>query len=317
MWSYSICGCAFQSNIPLPELVIAGGRQPQFTFHLCATTNSPSGQCSWLNDWYSTDGSVWLAFGKIDAGYLLRFPDLGDYVVSTDASSIRCYPGAEMPLETIRHLLLNQVIPIVLSQLGEVVLHASACATPQGAIAFLGNTGAGKSTLAASFALRGFPLITDDCLLLEEQSGAVVAIPSYPGLRLWPESIAEFFEQEPVLQPVAHYTEKKRLFIEQDYFGDPSLLSAIYILAEPQDTEGSSDVAISPVTASEAIFEAIKHTFQLDVTDYNRLARDFRRYEWLAKSVPFFRLAFPREHASLYAVHVAILDHLELIQKRQ
>ena len=301
----------------MPELVHVDGVQPAFTFQLFASTRDSSESYHWLNHWYSPDGTIWLAFAKVEAGYLLRFPELADFIVSTDARSVCCYPRADIPPETIRHLLLNQVIPLVLSQLGGIVLHAAACAMPQGTIAFMGSTGAGKSTLAASFGLKGFPILTDDCLLIEEQDGVVMSVPSYPGLRLWSESISALFEEEPLLQPVAHYTDKKRLLVEQSQLDGSILLSAVYVLIEPEGAEEFSGVTITPLAASEAIFEAIKHTFQLDITDRAKLRRDFKQYEWLAKSVPFFKLAFPREHAYLSTVNMAILDHLNGTRKRQ
>jgi hypothetical protein len=191
------------------------------------------------------DGSIWLAFGKLETGYLLRFPELADFVVSADARTLRCYLRANCPPETIRHLLLNQVIPIVLSHLGNLVLHASACATPQGVMAFMGTTGMGKSTLAASFGLRGFAVLTDDCLLVEEQEERIITIPSYPGLRLWPDTVEALFKEVPPLQPLAHYTHKKRLLFDHKFFDGPRLLSAIYVLTEPEITQDISDVTIT------------------------------------------------------------------------
>jgi hypothetical protein len=217
----------------------------------------------------------------------------------------------------MRHLLLNQVIPIVLSHMGKLVLHASACATPQGVIAFMGMTGAGKSTLAASFGLRGFSVLTDDCLLVEEQMEEILTVPSYPGLRLWPETVMALFDREPELQPLAHYTNKKRLLINQDHLDGPLLLKAIYVLAQPKKKQAATGVTITPLVASEALLETVKHTFQLDVTDRKRLGQSFRQQELLARAVPFFRLDFPREHAFLSSVHAAILSHLDLIQDRR
>lgn len=314
MLSYKVCGCPFHSNIPIPELVPGDERQPEFTFQLYAGTKDFSESCHWLNHWYALDGSIWLAFARLEAEYLLSFPTLADFVVSTDARAICCYPRADCPPETIRHLLLNQVIPIVLSHLGKLVLHASACATSQGAMAFMGMTGTGKSTLATSFGLRGLVVLTDDCLLVEEQDGVITTVPSYPGLRLWPETVTALFEQEPVLQPLAHYTDKTRLLFDQDHFDGPFSLRAIYVLTQPENTQNITGVTITPLMASEALLETIKHTFQLDITDREKLGQAFRQYEWLAKSVPFFSLAFPREYAFLSGVNMAVLNHFDLIQ---
>jgi hypothetical protein len=324
MFSFRICGYSFRSNIPIPELPPGDERQPVFTFKLYPDGQEFSESCQWLNHWYALDGSIWLAFARLEAGYLLRFPALADFVVSTDARTVCCYLQADCPPETMRHLLLNQVIPIVLSHLGNLVLHASACATPQGVMAFMGMTGTGKSTLAASFGQQGFTVLTDDCLLIDEQDGGVMAAPSYPGLRLWPETVAALlrssrpaFEGAPVLQPLAHYTDKKRLLFNQEHFDSRLPLHAIYVLSHAENMHETTDVTITPLAAHEALLETVKHTFQLDVTNREKLGLAFRKYEWLAKSVPFFRLVFPREHSLLPSVNMAILNHLDRIRSRQ
>ena len=181
----------------------------------------------------------------------------------------------------------------------------------------MGVTGAGKSTLAASFGLMGFAVLTDDCLLVEKQDTGVMVAPSYPGLRLWPETVEGLFKEAPVLQPMAHYTDKKRLLFDQDNFEGSLSLSTIYVLTHPENIQEITDVTITPLGAREAFLETVKHTFQLDISDREKLGQAFRKYEWLAKSVRFFRLAFPREHSFLPAVNVAILNHLDLTHSRQ
>ena len=316
MYLYKISGTIFQSNVTLPELNPLDLGKPEFSFELCKESRRFV-KPHWLNHWYLYDGSVWLSFAKMESGYLLRFPEYADFVVSADGSSIEGYLRKRCPQETMRHLLLNQVIPIVLSQLGKLVLHASACATPQGVMAFMGTTGMGKSTLAASFGLKGFTVITDDCLLVEQQQGSVVGIPSYGGLRLWPESVSALFEEEPALQSMAHYTEKKRVLLQQAAADGPLSLRAMYILIQPEHPEKADCVSITPLGPSEALFEIVKHTFQLDVTDREKLAQSFRRYEWLVKSVPFFKLAYPRDHAMLPTVHSTVLNHLYSLADQQ
>ena len=312
MWSYMMCGHAFHSDMPIPELALANGIHPSFTFRCVTRTDDYFAPCNWLNSWSLPDGEVWLAFAKLATGYLLRFPAFADFVVSTDGRVVCCYPRVGTPSETVRHLLLNQVVPVVLSHLGKFILHASACATPQGAIAFLGGTGMGKSTLAASFSLRGCCVLTDDCLLIEEQHRMLQGVPSYPGLRLWPDTISALFAQEPRLQPLAHYTEKKRLLLDQPPHNTRVALRGVYVLA-PQE-EDMDDVTITPLAMREALIEVIKHTFQLDLTLREGLDQAFRQQERVVKSLPFFRLTFPRDYACLPAVHMTILDHLGLIQ---
>jgi hypothetical protein len=316
MYSYRISGTAFHSSVILPELVPDHNGTPEFTFQLSDEPGVFFSPRLWLNHWYLYDGSIWLSFAKIDDRYLLRFPAYADFIVSGDGRNISCILRQNCPHETMRHLLLNQVIPIVLSQLGNLVLHASACTTPHGVMAFMGMTGMGKSTLAASFGLKGFAVLTDDCLLVQERGDQVMSIPSYGGLRLWPESVSALFVEEPVLQPMAHYTDKKRVLFNQDLGVDSLWLKAVYVLAEPENA--ANDVmTILPLRPSEGLFEIVKHTFQLDVTDHEKLGQAFKRYEWLAKSVPFYKLTYPRDHAVLPSVNAAILNHLDGLSDRQ
>ena len=316
MYLYRISGTRFESSVPCDELVPEPGGEPEFTFRLGDDQPSLLKPSKWLNHWYLYDGSIWLSFAKIEAGYLLRFPAYADFIVSADGRNILGSLRKGCPPETMRHLLLNQVIPIVLSQLGKLVLHASACATQQGVMAFLGTTGMGKSTLAASFGLRGYPVLTDDCLLVERRGDRAWSVPSYGGLRLWPESVEALFDEQPDLRPMAHYTDKRRVLFRQAPAEHPFWLRAVYVLAEPE-SEQMRDVVIIPLSAREALFEIVKHTFQLDVTDLARLSQAFKRHEWLVKSVPFFRLSYPRDHDMLPVVNADVLNHLNELSSRQ
>jgi hypothetical protein len=71
------------------------------------------------------------------------------------------------------------------------MLHASAVRTPRGVVAFCGDSGAGKSTIATGLSRRGYPVWADDALLLEvgARIGAI-ALPFVVRLRREP---AEFF----------------------------------------------------------------------------------------------------------------------------
>ncbi len=59
--------------------------------------------------------------------------------------------GRDLTPATLQHLLFDQILPRLIAHAGRLVLHASAVGASAGAILFLGGTGQGKSTLAASF----------------------------------------------------------------------------------------------------------------------------------------------------------------------
>jgi hypothetical protein len=300
------------SNIILPELAPGHAPQAEYTFRYLPRERYDPPELPWYHHWQSPDGVIWLSFGRQAGSYLLRFPELADFLISPNGSALRCYPLADVPPATIRHLLLDQVFPLVLSRRGVLALHASAVVAPQGVAAFVGVAGRGKSTLAASLAQQGFPAIADDCLLLEVDGERLIARPSYAGLRLWSDSVATLFERRPALRDVAHYTSKKRLLGGDGpipFWSDAAPVRRIYFL--PRDEEAAvSRVTIAPLSAREAFIELFSYAYKLDIADRAMLAREFEQLRRVAALPLFYRLAFPHDFAILPQVRAAIVEHL-------
>ena len=311
MPTYSVCDVAIESTVPLPELSSVECPEPEFIFALDSSQLRRGDDCQWLHTWYAGDDAPWLLLGRQGDDYLLRFPDLADFVVQRDGREISCCPGPGIPTDTIRHLLLDQVIPLLLSKQGRLVLHGSAVLTPHGAVAFLGETGQGKSTLASSFSGKGSQVLTDDCLLVKEEDGQLLAIPSYPGLRLWPETAEALFGPKKPLAEVAHYTGKKRVNqnIGLSFCDEPAALQRIYFLSPPDEMEEKS-VSIAAVSPRDAFMELVRFTYLIDITDRGRLRDEFGRLSRIAALPLFYRLTFPRDFSLLSHVHEAILENL-------
>lgn len=311
---YQAYGLTLASNTPIVELPSSEDVGPDLRFDLQPANRAQSTEVNWFHKWLLPDGEAWLFLGKLGQDYLLRFPNLSDFLIADEGRSICCFPEDDITAETISHLLLDQVIPLVMSQHDKFVLHAGAVVLPQGAIAFMGKTGQGKSTLAAALSRRGYPLLSDDGLLLEESAGRIVVTPSYPGLRLWPEMVSVFFDEEPSLSEVAHYSKKKRVKLHSarvPFSKGPVPLQSVYLLAPLEETEEMTEVVITRLSPQESFIELVKHTFQLDITDRVKLRRGFEAVGRLAAAPIYYRLAFQRDVALLPTVCEAILAHAE------
>jgi hypothetical protein len=308
---YKICDIILESSMSLPELVRTENKQADYVFKLLPARTHEFTSCQWFHRWGISDGEAWLEFARIGPDYLLRFPDLADYLVCVEAKEIHCYAKPEISLETIRHLLLDQVIPLVLSSLGKLVLHASAVVADEGAIAFLGTSGRGKSTLATYLARQGLPALTDDCLLLEQRDGNLIATPSYPGFRLWQDSVSALFEHAPDLDRVAHYSEKKRVGTDQISFcTHPVSLARAYVLGDVEETTNANEITVTPLSPREIFLELVQYTYNMDIGNRERLKQDFEAFARLSTMPRFYRLAFPRDLSLLPFVHKAIVENL-------
>lgn len=315
---YRVFDTTLASNLPLDGLLPVSTDAPQFVCRIAPARELPTADAATkVHDWLINDDedAVWLRVNRYAGGYWLHFPDLADFSISVDGTCISLWPGAETPHETLCHLLVDQVMPLVLAHCGRFVLHASAVMLPDGrGIAFAGTSGRGKSTLAAYFAGQGFPLLTDDGVLLDEREGRLWLTPSYAGVRLWEDSWATLFGEAVQLQQFAHYTQKKRVVVAAanglDYALHAVPLARIYFLGSSAEMELPTTVEIAPVRPLTAFMELFKNSYRLDIHDRSQLRRTFARYTALSVRSLFYNLAYPHDLTALPSVKEAIVKHL-------
>jgi hypothetical protein len=310
---YSYADITLISLFPLADLLATVKERekesPDITFELMgAPLSEPAGGTDWIHHWHTTSGNISISLARLEKDFLLRFPSLADFVVSNDGSHIRAWPVSGNDEETLRHLLLDQVMPRLLSHQGHLVLHASAIDVNGRAIAFVGETGRGKSTLAASFHLSGYPLLTDDGLLIKEKDNNIKALPCYPSLRLWPESLTALFDEFPSQQAMASYSSKNRVRLPQNNKNEPMELAALFVLEKPALENEAATIRVSPLSVRDACMELVRNSFQLDVSNHRQVTSMFAAASIVAEQVPVFSLSYPRDFSILPAVHEAIFQ---------
>jgi hypothetical protein len=273
---------------------------------------------SWFMNWTLPGGEKWLSCAKTDEGYLLRFNELADLTIDRIGSEIVCMPKPGIPEDTIQHLLLDQVIPLVINLRGGEALHASAILTSHGVVAFAGPAGSGKSTITGSLMKMGYPFVSDDCLTLREKDQTIYAIPAYPGLRLWDDAQEYLFGEKGNKKSVAHYTSKLRVDIEEglkSYSLEPKPFVRLYDIVNSSETDETSDIAIEKLSPRDSFMALVRCAFRLDITDQNMLTRQFHFLEKVTSSNSVLRLSFPRNFRFLPDVQKAILNDLKDLEE--
>jgi hypothetical protein len=307
--AYRFCGVTIASQLPLPPLRRARpAASPCCTFTIGAAADG-SARVEWFHEWRLRRGPRWLSIGRLGdgepRGYLLRFPELADFEVSADTRHIVGRPVARLPRETFRHLLIDQVLPLVTSRQGRLSLHASAVHLPGfGTIGFVGEAGRGKSTLAAALAMRGARLVADDCLAIALDGDGAVAVPAYPGLRLWPGAESRGL---PAVRGrrVAHYSSKRRVVHPVlRYHHAPSPLRALFLL-RPRGPRGAA-AEITRCSPSARLMGLLRYAYLLDVEDRGELAGVFERLALAVARVPVWRLRIRDDRRCLGAAADAI-----------
>lgn len=309
--TYQIADVNLRSGIALPELMPAAVA-PDWTFML-ADGPLVSRLPVWFQRWRDPGGRCTVSFARIARGYLLRFHRLADFAIDLSRRSIVCAPRRTTPRATVRHLLLDQVMPLVMSRGARLVLHASAVATPSGAVAFVGRAGSGKSTLAAALAATGFPLLTDDCLVVEPSAAGFVARSFYPGVRLWSDSLRAVGTSARSSSPVAHYTRKRRVAPPLLPYQDRSAqLALVFVLDGPPGRRDRRDhLTVTRLRLREALLTVLACTFNLDGGDPDTITRSFELQGNLVNATPVHRLSYPWRLTKLAETRDALVRRLE------
>jgi hypothetical protein len=217
-------------------------------------------------------------------------------------------------MSTIRHLLLDQVLPAISSGEHASGFHASAVVVGGEAVAFGGRTGLGKSTLAASFAAAGFPALTDDCLIVKDGGEQFLAVPAYSSLRLWNDSADALGGDLGRRHRVAAYSQKIRVngsTSKIPFYGDPAPLRCVYLL---ETRAARHEVVIEPLSERDAFIALVRLAFRLDPYDRVHVSDEMDRLARLSRAVSVRLLGVPWRLENLSAVRKAVLRDLQKIR---
>lgn len=167
---YSVFGLRVRSEVALPELLGAEGEAP-------ADVTIEVGEIE-ERELQGTRGE-----------FMLTIPEVGRYRISR-GSHITIDPEPNVPERNVRVFLLGSAFGALLHQRGLLPLHANAVEIDGQAIAFMGASGGGKSTLAAWFHDHGYRVLADDvCVVRFDERGNPSVAPGLPRLRLWKDAL--------------------------------------------------------------------------------------------------------------------------------
>ncbi len=211
-------------------------------------------------------------------------------------------PGIDFSL--VRPHILGSGMAFVLRQRGFLVLHASCVAKGDEAIAFLGGSGWGKSTLASAFHQHGYRLITDDVMAIQMDTSIPQVWPSFPEVKLLPDAadILQVSDRTSLLQPLG-YKQTQRL--DAQFTTQPVSLKQFYVLRLGEQHQ------IEPMPRTQSFVELIQHSRAIKtLRDPSVRVQHFHQCSELVKVVPMGYLKRPRSLEQLSQVIQRVEDHL-------
>ncbi len=182
----------------------------------------------------------------------------------------------------IEIFFVGNVMSFWLERQGILMLHASAVKAGDGCVAFIADSGTGKTTLATACVAGGYPLVTDDILALSVGPDGVTAFPGFPQMKLFshqlkilggnPDNYGKIhpgFEKLKIPVGSISLAGQRGLKVPQhseqlgSFYSHNLPLTAIYFLSR----NGSDQPSVTPVGAAEGVMSLVRHAFAAELLD--------------------------------------------------
>jgi hypothetical protein len=249
----------------------------------------------------------WFDFALLaDGSSYVQWRGVGEFLVSRDGRDIACAPAPGAHEESFQVYLLGQAFSFALVKAGCEPLHATVVERNGEALALVGESGQGKSTLAASFLATGMRLLTDDLMLLSPGEPPLFAYPGPPRIKLLPDAAERIIGPEASKVPMNPETDKHVFPVPaSSQCCEPARLRGIYILEHGETSQGG--IRIETLAGREAFMSLVGHTFNRYLADPERLRRQLVEMTRVLNAVPVKRIVYPPVFERLGDVRDALL----------
>ena len=296
---FRLCGLVFRSPFLLPGAVAMEPRTGE-----CADVEILSGPVSVRFPEEARYASEYLIHAS---QVILNIPKVGRFCVD-GGKRITVDPQKNVSTSELMAYLKGSVLAILLHQRDAMPLHASCVARNGRAVAFLGDSAAGKSTMAALFSARGYDLICDDVLIHSADEAGIRVLPSDHSTKLWHDSASVLqLDNEPgSTDPTVA---KKLIPTDAAEMTDVHRLAGLFVLSWIFPLTAGPE--IRPVSEIEAFSKLRQNIFRDQLVDALDLeGRYMSRIARLISTVPVFTLARPPDYAAIDEIPDLVADRV-------
>lgn len=247
--AYKAFGLSVTSEIPLPELPIIRDTEGETDVEI------KLGDLSSLWDKLSDEQDVFVVKENL---IMFRVPDIATFSVQ-GGNRITVSLLKNYDQDVIRLYLLGTCMGALLMQRKILPLHGSVVADDTRAYAFIGERGAGKSTLATAFLRKGYRLLSDDVIAVSLSEGNIpYVIPSYPQQKLWQRSLQAFGMNSSEYSPLYKRETKYAVPVHAQYVAAPMPLAGIFELVPGEE----ECIEIHVINGLQRLQTLFYHTFR-------------------------------------------------------
>lgn len=246
MYSYLAYGLRIHSELKIPELIpLADDDEPKdVTIHVHPAQyidEAEKGDTPCVRADQSVARFAWNQIAAIEI---------------CGGRTIDVWPHPDLDREVLRLPLLGVAFGALLHQREKLVLHASSVLVEGGAVAFVGNKGFGKSTLAAAFHRIGHSILGDDVAAIDlTAANGPILYPAYPSLNIWPHAARALGDEPDDLPRLRAGGTKRSMSVRDGFDPEPVPLRAVYLL------EYAPELRVEDVSGREAFTRLLPHCY--------------------------------------------------------
>lgn len=221
--------------------------------------------------------------------FYLQIPDVAAYWVNPEKNQITIeVANPSISYTIVATWLLGTVMAYLLQYHGYLVLHGSAVLINSSAVVFSGDSGAGKSTIASALVKQGYPLLTDDVVVIKTLAGgAMVLVPGPAKLKLWADALELLEYSSNGLQQVVNKIDKYQFPVRNH---DDSLytISRFYELIPDEACTEFSNHELFGIDKLQIL---IRNTYRYNMLKpLNKLNKHFKSCSLLGAKIRTFRI---------------------------
>jgi hypothetical protein len=274
-----VYGYEVSSEIALARLRPGGGNRGRLSIEL-AREEPLAGPAEIVSLIQGPDDEPVFAVARTPGALLTWCEVTGSARIDAGAGHISVSPRGDP--DSWEDRLLSTVIPLLLAERGELLLHACAVQAQEGAVVVCGPSGRGKSTLAAVLGACGLPILAEDEVALSLKDAHVLAWPGPAGVRLDRQAACMLG----ALGPVTVRGKQLHFPSSAPSPAGPVPVAAIIAL-EPR---GGTDLAIRPLDGPGGLAEIFLSVARLELTTW---APAFRGAAEVVRRVPCHAARLP------------------------
>lgn len=297
---YQAFGMNIVSEIPLPELSQAGEQEQEQVPDIVVRRVD-------LSEWWREVSIPQRRFVVNENQVTFHIENTAIFCIQ-EGERILVSPIEGSDEDKLRLYILGTCMAALLMQRKVLPLHGSALAIDGRAYAFVGDRGAGKSTLASALLSRDCQLLSDDVIavsLSKEQTPLVM--PSYPQQKLWQESLNQFGVDPAQYRPLFERETKYAVPVTSQFSSEPLPLAGVFELVKTENDQ----IQIHPMQGLERLHTLYRHTFRnFLIPRLGLMEWHFRNCAAFVNQITVSQLRRPTSRFTAHHLASLILNHI-------